>query len=114
MNMLDIETKKAIAKHLFLLGTGKIKPLNKEAGVCAELRNVFNHNGTAFVANYAKSWSKYSGVFLYPIAHSRKSVRDAFWGIVNLWDNTPYGDNRRELCLHIAAKLQEEIDSNAR
>lgn len=113
---MNTPTKRTLIDHLTLLGTGKIQPSCLALGLCHDLRAMgYVDQATTFVCKYAESWSKcdpYHKYFPVPNPEHGVSAVMAYRKEGNLWDTTPYGDNRRELCLHIAAKLQEEIDSD--
>lgn len=91
-------------------GRGRKKPF-VFLGICGNLP--FSQDRTGDLLDEAfRSWPSYSGnrecpvpdpeapsdkAAAYRIYHSRE----------NLWDDSPYGNLRRELCLHVADWLEE-------
>jgi hypothetical protein len=108
--LVNKKYKETIIAHLKKLGTGEIKPKKWVFGICRELDEVCNIGGDPLVRNYAADWPKFSGHSTFPVPHSRKSATDAFIYTSNLWEATQYGDDRRELCLFLADRLEAELN----
>ena len=100
-------------KTLRAWGSGQEKPL-LNYGICGNLVHlcglyeavVYSSLGEAFL-----SWPKYSGNQEYPIPDPEASsdigaAYGIFYGRFDLWDDSPYGNLRRELCLHVADWLE--------
>ena len=100
-------------KALRAWGSGQEKPL-VYVGVCRNLVElcilpedvIDNLLGEAF-----RSWPNYSGCQAYPIPDPEAPSDAAaaykiFCRRFDLWDDSPYGNLRRELCLHIADWLE--------
>lgn len=107
MNKYQIQSskeKQAIIKHLIALGTGKIEPKNTMYGICFELKHRGSRTNSEMydlVADLSLNWSKHSDHLGYPVPDSFKYYAE------DEWANNPYGDARRELCLHLAAELKK-------
>jgi len=115
---MDKKLKKEIMIHLRKLGNREIKPTNKEYGMCTDLDVHTNINiraayiGDRFKHIY-KTWPKYSGSINFPVPHPKLNSTQAYQIGKSLWDaRTTYGKNRLELCLYIADRLEEELDSD--
>lgn len=102
-----------IIKTLRAWGSGQETPL-VNYGICGNLVHlcglyeavVYNSLGEAFL-----SWPKYSGNRAYPVPDPEASsdlgaAYGIFYSRFDLWDDSPYGNLRRELCLHIADWLE--------
>ena len=100
-------------KALRAWGSGQEKPL-VYYGICGNLVHLcglykavaYGPLGEAFL-----SWPKYSGHRGYPIPDPEASsdlgaACGIFYGRPDLWDDSPYGNLRRELCLHVADWLE--------
>ena len=89
-------------------------PDTSEYGICTNLSdkefNCIHGDTVSFVAMYAKSWDRYSGISSYPISCGVETPSDQYWGTFDLWVGE-YGDLRRDLCGHIADRLEEELNS---
>lgn len=99
-----MKTLQELIVHLEKLGTGVTQPQSNEFGICYELKKesaVF----VAYAYNITLSWPKYSGNAGYPVPHDSLTARDAFNQCWNLWDDSSYSDDRRELCLYLADEL---------
>ena len=98
-----------IIKTLRAWGSGQEKPL-VNYGICgnlplsyAEIDDLLNE---AFC-----SWPSYSGNPGYPVPDPEVPSDISAAGIIyrsgrDLWDDSPYGNLRRELCLHVADWLE--------
>ena len=106
---MKTETKWEIIDHLRLLSMKKVEPRLLDCGICEELRAEFEVNGILLVKRYSFDWSEYNGNYHHPVDHPTKGEEEAYNDVENLWDNTPYGDARRRLCLHIANEMESEI-----
>ena len=100
-------------KALRAWGSGQERPLFNY-GICGNLVHlcglyeavVYSSLGEAFL-----SWPKYSGNRGYPIPDpkvpfDKAAAIGAYYSHPDLWDDSPYGNLRRELCLHIADWLE--------
>ena len=101
-----------IIKTLRAWGSGQ-EPLFDSYGLCANLVHLCGLSEAAIddLLNGAFcSWPKYSGCRAYPIpdpeAPSSKAAAYEIYYTQNLWDDSPYGNLRRELCLHVADWLE--------
>lgn len=90
-------------------GRGQKPPL-VSYGICGNLpiscAAVDNLLGEAF-----RSWPNYSGNPCYPVPDPKAPSNKAAANIIyesrrDLWDYSPYGNLRRELCLHAADWLE--------
>ena len=94
-----------IIEHLEKLGGGEIQPDDVDSGICYAL---FDRFGSEMPTYTFKSWPKFTGNLLYPVPLEDEDPKMAY-DYKDLWSNDDYGDNRRELCLHIASELRKEI-----
>ena len=112
--------KRKLAKHLELLGKGKIKPKNKKLGLCAEVE-VFCYRilklSTRDALSYKRRtltlmsyWPKSTDNRNFPVPHPTYSSGIAYISVGSLWDRrTTYGKNRAELCLWLAEQIRKEV-----
>ena len=98
-----------IIKALRAWGSGQKKPL-VYVGICGNLplscAAIDDLLSEAF-----RSWPNYSGDPRYPVpdpeAPSDKAAANRIYeSRRDLWDDSPYGNLRRELCLHVADWLE--------
>ena len=102
-----------IIKTLRGWGSGQEPPL-VSVGLCANLVQLCDLSEAAIddLLNEAcPSWPSYSGSRGYPVpdpeAPSNKvAACGIYYNHDNLWEDSPYGNLRRELCLHIADWLE--------
>ena len=100
-------------KALRAWGSGQERPF-VSCGICGNLVHlcglpeavVYSSLGEAFL-----SWPKYSGNRGYPIPDPEAfsdigAACRIFYGRSDFWEDSPYGDLRRELCLHTADWLE--------
>lgn len=106
---MNTQTKWEIIDHLRLLSMKKVEPKQPRHGICDELTRLFKVDGVNLVAKYSKNWSEYNSNSLYPVDHPTKEEQEAYVYVADLWTETPYGDTRRRLCLHIANEMESEI-----
>lgn len=97
------------ADRLLALGTGKIKPIEIEHGLCRDLWLL--HEGvqelqSLVAATFTEAithWPKYSGMHQYPVPHFELSAYNAWHNEdVPKWDDDDYGNDRRELAIFVA------------
>lgn len=105
-----------IIKPLRGWGSGQEPPFDFY-GLCMNLRTLWNLSDAQsddLLQEAFRSWSHYSGNWEYPVpdpeapfdevaAHKIYSDRSDRH---DLWDDSPYGNLRRELCLHTADWLE--------
>ena len=98
-----------IIKTLRAWGSGQEKPLI-DCGICGNLP--FSYAEIDDFLNEAFcSWPSYSGNPEYPVPdpEAPSDVAAAYriyYGSFDLWEDSPYGDLRRELCLYVADWLE--------
>ena len=114
-NGISREKTRWLIGHLRKLGHKEIEPQWRDDGICSELTREGIPNSDLFIAIYAERWPKYSGSRVFPVPEPDKNPVSSYSFTKNKWDNTPYGDNRRELCLFIADELEKELinDTNS-
>lgn len=61
------------------------------------------------IQNIIISWNKYTDSAKYPVPHVELYPDEAF-ELDNLWADNQYGNDRRELCAHIADGLEQLLD----
>ena len=98
-----------IIKSLRAWGSGQETPLT-DYGICGNLPLSYvaidDLLGEAF-----RSWPNYSGNREYPVPDPEAlsdpaAARGIYNSCEDLWDDSPYGDLRRELCLYVADWLE--------
>ena len=102
-----------IIKTLRAWGSGQ-EPLFDSYGLCRNLVHLCGLSEAAIddLLNGAFcSWPNYSGNRVYPIPDpetpsDRAAACKIFCCSFDLWDDSPYGNLRRELCLHVADWLE--------
>ena len=102
-----------IIKTLRAWGHGQEKPIFN-SGICGNLVHLCGLYGAVVYSSLGEaflSWPKYSGNRGYPIPDPEASsdpeaACETFYGRPDLWDDSPYGNLRRELCLHLADWLE--------
>lgn len=116
MNEFEIKSeaqKQEIVDYLRGLGLGKVKPDSTKGGICKNLSSNFSYMFDKLICTLAKSWEKHSGREWFPIAVHGENPCDTFdeaFKKNTMWEGQ-YGDDRRELCLFIADKLETmELD----
>ena len=100
-------------KALRAWGSGQEKP-SVSYGLCRNLADLGILSDAALdnlLREAFRSWPKYSGSSRYPIPDpkvpfDKAAAIGAYYSHPNLWDDSPYGNLRRELCLHIADWLE--------
>lgn len=107
-----------IIKALRAWGSGQEKPLFGPSGLCANLAHLFAPpeaviDGLLYdVFDEAfRSWPSYSGNREYPVPDPEApsdiaAAHSIYYNQDNLWEDSPYGNLRRELCLHTADWLE--------
>jgi hypothetical protein len=112
----DKRFKSAIT-HLRNLGTEKVWPNSRGDGICAEIAALLGGTDSweyYIICDAMTAWPDYSGSKQYPVpsnAPSLLSPSDAYHRTGDIWDNTLYGDRRRELCLFVATYLKTMLDN---
>lgn len=102
-----------IIKTLRAWGSGQEKPLDYY-GLCGNLVHLCGLPEAItddLLGGAFRSWPNYSGSREFPVpAPEAPSDKAAACGIYynhdNLWEDSPYGNLRRELCLHVADWLE--------
>lgn len=102
-----------IIKTLREWGNGQ-EPLFDSVGLCGNLVHLCDLGQAAIddlLGEAFRSWPNYSGSREYPVpdpeAPSNKAAADRiYYNHYNLWDDSPYGKLRRELCLYVADWLE--------
>ena len=103
-----------IIKSLRAWGSGQEEPLFSHYGLC---RNLVHRCGLSEAAiddlldEAFRSWPNYSGNRRYPVPDpeapsSKDAASKIYYDRNHLWDDSPYGNLRRELCLHVADWLE--------
>jgi hypothetical protein len=78
-----------------------ISGTKQRASVCAELDLAF------------MSWVKFSGSIGFPVpGEGEESPGTTYYNRPNLWDESEYGNNRRDLCRHVAAAFRKILEGN--
>lgn len=84
------------------------------AGVCINLRQVLRKEGFEIGMKELRplwtSWPHYSGNedFPIPFPNNKMTPGEAYRKLRNLWNESKYGDLRRDLCRYLAGKLIEK------
>ncbi len=98
-----------LAEHLRKLGTKEIEPIDERWGICTEigfkfqLLDIFLNKQ---LLSLMYKWPKASGNFFYPVVDSCfDSPKSALVHTSNCWSLSPYGDDRRELCIWLSKQL---------
>ena len=102
-----------IIKALREWGSGQEPPLDSY-GLCANLVHLCGLGQAAIddlIDGAFRSWPNYSGNWGYPVPDpeapsSKAAAHKIYDDRHDLWDDSPYGDLRRELCLHVANWLE--------
>ena len=102
-----------IIKTLRAWGSGREKPL-VYAGLCRNLRTLWSlpdAQADDLLQEAFRSWSHYSGSRKYPVPapeapFDKVAASSIYYNTQNLWEASPYGNLRRELCLHLADWLE--------
>ena len=111
MEVANVEAQ-ALANYLTGLGNGEIIPENEASGICDLIVNTFNKAALTTCKSHFTSWKLYSGSFSFPVpgyGHADLDEVDAFFFTADLWANDNYGDDRRDLCLHIAKEIEKTL-----
>ena len=99
-----------ISEHLRELGLEEIHPIRYSVGLCEEIECRF---GVSVPEEFFKSWDGFSGDSNYPVPAPQGYVDlygtlasyKAYHMEQDLWIGE-YGDDRRELCLHLANEYE--------
>ena len=102
-----------IIKTLREWGSGQKEPL-VYYGICGNLVHICTlSRATAenLIREAFRSWPKFSGYQEYPVPDPKalfnfSAARRIYYAYENLWEDSPYGNLRRELCLHVADWLE--------
>lgn len=102
-----------IVKALREWGLGQKEP-SVRYGLCRNLHTLWslpNAQIDDLLQEAFRSWPKFSGCRMYPVpdpeARSDLSAAHRSYNAhENLWEDSPYGNLRRELCLHVADWLE--------
>ena len=102
-----------IIKTLREWGSGQETPFDY-VGLCRNLQILWNlpdAQADDLLQEAFRSWSHYSGSRKYPVPapeapFDKVAASSIYYNTQNLWDDSPYGNLRRELCLHIADWLE--------
>lgn len=101
-----------IIKTLRAWGSGQEPPL-AHVGLCRNLQTLWNLSDAQaddLLQEAFRSWPNYSGSWKYPVpdpeAPFDEGAASSIYWTQNLWEDSPYGNLRRELCLHIADWLE--------
>ena len=107
---------KVVINYLRRLQNGA-DPKNVEDGICFNLsRKMFKclediNSISVFISEYSEDWPRFSGDRCYPVpADDGTGCAWAYWHNEdkNLWIGK-YGEDRRDLCGHIADRLEAEL-----
>lgn len=102
-----------IIKTLRAWGSGQEKP-HVKYGICRNLRVLWNLPDAPaddLLQEAFRSWSHYSGSRKFPVPDPEApfdevAASSIYYNRHDLWEDSPYGNLRRELCLHIADWLE--------
>lgn len=102
-----------IIKTLREWGSGQETPL-AYVGLCRNLQTLWNLSDARaddLLQEAFRSWSHYSGSWKYPAPDpeapsSKAAASKIYYDSRDLWEDSPYGNLRRELCLHVADWLE--------
>ena len=102
-----------IIKALRGWGSGQEEPF-VYYGICGNLayrRPLSYATIENLVQEAFRSWPKFSGCQAYPVPDPKalfnfSAARRIYYAHENLWEASPYGNLRRELCLHVADWLE--------
>ena len=102
-----------IIKTLRAWGSGQEKP-SVSYGLCRNLADLGILSDAALdnlLREAFRSWPKYSGSQEYPVPNPEApsdlaAAYRIYYNHDNLWEDSPYGNLRRELCLHVADWLE--------
>lgn len=123
MLSLSNNEKTLVSEHLEKLGRGEIEPQRINFGICSEIHQRFptffiGVCPVIFVGAYASTWERFSGIDSFPVPCEPCGIESSMDAAIraysfrsNLWAKDLYGNDRRELCLFIAAKLRDEVAS---
>lgn len=104
---------KDISIYLRKLGLGEIPPKVLWHGICPQLGLEFDMYGEKLIEPIAAYWPKYSGESRFPVPHPTMAAEDAYHDLNNLWLNTQYGNDRRELCIFLAGTIDEYLSNSS-
>ena len=109
-NIKNSKQKQAIIQYLIALGEGKVVPEDLSDGICYALSERFSSvskgDGVSIVCDLAMTWKHHSGYNGYPVSEGGEGADICYNGTLNKWNDTPYNNLRKELCLYVAAKLK--------
>lgn len=102
-----------IIKALREWGSGQ-EPLFDSIGLCGNLVHLCDLPGAVIddlLPEAFRSWPNYSGNLGYPVPDpeapsSKAAAYKIYYDRHDLWEDSPYGNLRRELCLHVADWLE--------
>lgn len=102
-----------IIKTLRAWGSGQETPL-VSVGLCRNLRTLWNLSDAQtddLLQEAFRSWSHYSGSRKFPVPDpeapfDKAAASEIYYDRHDLWEDSPYGNLRRELCLHMADWLE--------
>ena len=102
-----------IIKALREWGSGQETPL-AYVGLCRNLQTLWNLSDARaddLLQEAFRSWPNYSGSREYPVPDPEApfdevAASSIYYDRHDLWDDSPYGNLRRELCLHVADWLE--------
>lgn len=104
---------KKLIEHLRGLGNRDIDPVGQSWGVCDEIDEFADYLTCDRCKDIMRDWPKRvdygDGGFFVP--HPFLSPYTAFMHTDDLWEDSEYGDNRRELCLWLAEQLEATNES---
>lgn len=105
-------TKQSVIKTLRDASNGILPSgMDLDYGIChliyyicdrSDIYELFNHN--------VHNWPKFSGSISYPVPHPTMTPGSAFNTAFNgtMWDDSEYGQNRRDLCTWFADYLEND------
>ena len=102
---MEYMNRKELKQYLYDLGTGKRTPLQREFGICEELRWKTSKFLYGHIKTLMEDWPEYSGVSNYPVPHPSCPPKAAYYGFDDLWDDSSYGQARRRLCIWLSEQL---------
>jgi hypothetical protein len=100
-----------IIEHLEALGNSEVLPADVTEGLCDEIKNKFGPGVMTTVKGKFKTWKHHSGDKLFPVPDPDEIVTSKIIYVnrKNQWTGK-YGDMRKNLCLHVAQQLLEDLN----
>jgi len=99
-----------IINHLRALSTGDVEPIDREEGVCTELKRLFKLDPWPDGLDLS-AWPRWSGFRGHPVPAPESGYLRArhvryYHMTPAKWAADEYGDNRREFCAFLADQFE--------